>query len=295
MTTSSILDLIGNTPVVELHRFSTNPRVRILAKLEGNNPGGSVKDRPVLYMFKDAEERGVLKPGAQLLEATSGNTGIAMAMIAALRGYRFRAVMAESASIERRKIMKMFGTDIVLTDAAGGTNLAIKIAQQMLAEDPSWINLNQFENRANPRSHEETTGPEMLRDVPGVTHVVAGMGTGGTLAGLSAFMHRQAPHVKVVGVEPIAGSKIQGLRNMAAYTPGIFSFDGLDVTLRMTEDAPAFELARELYRKEGISVGISCGAALWGAMELARTLENGVIVVIFPDRGDRYASTALFE
>jgi cysteine synthase len=183
-------------------------------------------------MFRDAEERGVLKPGAQLLEATSGNTGIAMAMIAVLRGYRFRAVMAESASIERRKVMKMFGTDIVLTDAAGGTNLAIKTAQQMLSEDPSWVNLNQFENSANPRSHEETTGPEILRDVPDVTHVVAGMGTGGTLTGLSAFMHRQTPQVKVVGVEPIAGSKIQGLRNMAAYTPGIFSFDNLDVTLR---------------------------------------------------------------
>ncbi len=295
MTTNSILDLIGNTPVVELHHFSTNPKVRILAKLEGNNPGGSVKDRPVLYMFKDAEERGTLKPGAQLLEATSGNTGIAMAMIAALHGYAFRAVMPESASIERRKVMKMFGTDIVLTDAAGGTNLSIKIAQQMLLENPSWINLNQFENSANPRSHEETTGPEILRDVPDVTHVVAGMGTGGTLAGLSAFTHKQAPQVKVVGVEPIAGSKIQGVRNMAAYTPGIFSFDNLDVTLRMTEDAPAFDLARETYRKEGISVGISCGAALWGVMELARTLESGVIVVIFPDRGDRYASTALFD
>jgi len=246
-------------------------------------------------MFKDAEERGTLKPGAQLLEATSGNTGIAMAMIAALHGYAFRAVMPESASIERRKVMKMFGTDIVLTDAAGGTNLAIKIAQQMLLENPSWVNLNQFENSANPRSHEETTGPEILRDVPDVTHVVAGMGTGGTLAGLSAFTHKQAPRVKVVGVEPIAGSKIQGVRNMAAYTPGIFSFDSLDVTLRMTEDAPAFDIAREIYRKEGISVGISCGAALWGAMELARTLDSGVIVVIFPDRGDRYASTALFE
>ncbi|MCX6084249.1 MAG: pyridoxal-phosphate dependent enzyme [Caldiserica bacterium] len=295
MTTSSMLDLIGNTPVVELRHFSTNPGVRILAKLEGNNPGGSVKDRPVLAMFRDAEERGVLKPGAQLLEATSGNTGIAMAMIAALRGYSFRAIMAESASIERRKVMKMFGADIVLTDAAGGTNLAIKTVQQMLSDDPSWVNLNQFENSANPRSHEETTGPEILRDVPDVTHVVAGMGTGGTLTGLSAFMHRQAPPVKVVGVEPIAGTKIQGLRNMAAYTPSIFSFDSLDVTLRMTEDAPAFGIAREISRKEGISVGISCGAALWGAMELARTLESGVIVVIFPDRGDRYASTALFD
>jgi S-sulfo-L-cysteine synthase (O-acetyl-L-serine-dependent) len=295
MTTNSILDLVGNTPVVELQHFSTNPSVRILAKLEGNNPGGSVKDRPVLYMFREAEERGVLKPGAQLLEATSGNTGIAIAMIAALRGYKFRAVMAESASIERRKVMKMFGTDIVLTDAAGGTNLAIKTAQQMLLEDPSLVNLNQFENAANPRSHAETTGPEILRDVPDVTHVVAGMGTGGTLTGLSSFMHRQAPQVKVIGVEPIAGSKIQGLRNMAAYTPGIFSFDNLDATLRMTEDAPAFGIAREIFRKEGISAGISCGAALWGAMELARTLESGVIVVIFPDRGDRYASTALFD
>jgi cysteine synthase len=295
MTTNSVLDLIGNTPLVELRHFGTNLGVRILAKLEGNNPGGSIKDRAVLTMFRDAEERGVLKPGARLLEATGGNTGIAMAMIAALRGYRFRAIMDESASIERRKVMKMFGADVILTDAAGGTNLAIKTAQQMLSDDPSWVNLNQFENSANPRSHEETTGPEILRDVPDVTHVVAGMGTGGTLTGLSAFMHRQAPQVKVVGVEPIAGSKIQGLRNMAAYTPGIFSFDNLDVTLRMTEDAPAFDIAREIYRKEGISVGISSGAALWGAMELARTMESSVIVVIFPDRGDRYASTALFE
>jgi len=292
MTTNSILDLIGNTPTVELQHFSTNPRVRILAKLEGNNPGGSVKD----LMFKDAEERGRgVEAWSSAAEATSGNTRIAMAMIAALRGYRFRAIMAESASIEHRKVMKMFGTDIVLTDAAGGTNLAIKTMQQMLSEDPSWVNLNQFENSANPRSHAETTGPEILRDVADVTHVVAGMGTGGTLTGLSAFMHRQTPQVKVVGVEPIAGSKIQGLRNMAAYTPGIFSFDNLDVTLRMTDDAPVFDIAREVFRKEGISVGISCGAVLWGAMELARMLESGVIVVIFPDRGDRYASTALFD
>ena len=295
MTTTTILDLVGNTPVVELQHFSTNRAVRILAKLEGNNPGGSVKDRPVLFMFRDAESRGILKPGAKLLEATSGNTGIAMAMIAALRGYAFRAVMAESASIERRKIMRMYGADIVLTDAAGGTNLAIRTVQHILEEDPSWVSLNQFENGANPRSHAETTGPEILRDVPDVTHVVAGMGTGGTLMGLAAFMHREAPHVKVVGVEPIAGTKIQGLRNMAAYTPQIFSFDNLDQTLRMTDDAPAFGIAREIFRKEGISAGISCGAALWGAMELARTLKKGVIVAVFPDRGDRYASTALFE
>lgn len=295
MKSDSVLCLIGNTPVVELQHFNTNPGVRILAKLEGNNPGGSVKDRPVLYMFRDAEGCGILRPGSQILEATSGNTGIAMAMVAALRGYRFQAVMPESTSIERRKVMKMFGADIVLTDAAGGTNLSIRTVAQMLAEDPSWVNLNQFENRANPRSHEETTGPEILRDVPNVTHVVAGMGTGGTLTGLAACMHKHAPQVKVVGVEPIASSKIQGLRNMTAYTPGIFSFNNLDQTLRMTEDAPAFSLARELYHREGVSVGISGGAALWGAMELARTLRCGVIVAVFPDRGDRYVSTALFE
>ncbi len=295
MKTDSILNLIGNTPIVELQHFSTNPDVRILAKLEGNNPGGSIKDRPALYMFREAEKQGILRPGSHLIEATSGNTGIAIAMIASLRGYRFRAVMSESASVERRKVMKMFGTEIVLTDATGGTNLAIKTVQQMVADDPSWINLNQFENRANPLSHEETTGPEILRDVPDVTHVVAGMGTGGTLAGIAAYVHKHAPQVKVVGVEPIADTKIQGLRNMAAYTPGIFHFDNLDETLRMTEDAPAFSIARELYRKEGISVGISSGAAIWGAMELARTLKRGVIVAIFPDRGDRYASTALFE
>jgi len=206
MQTNSVLDLIGSTPVVELQHFAVNPRVRILAKLEGNNPGGSVKDRPALFMINDAEKRGVLKPDVQLVEATSGNTGIALAMIAALRGYRFRAVMPESSSIERRKVLKMYGADIVLTDGAKGTNYAIQVVKQMLREDASLASVDQFENVANPRSHEETTGPEILRDVPDVTHIVAGMGTGGTLMGLVHCMHQKAPHVQVVGVEPIAGS-----------------------------------------------------------------------------------------
>lgn len=292
----SVLDLIGNTPVVELHRFSTNPGVRILAKLEGTNPGGSIKDRPALQMFREAEERGLLKPESTIVEATSGNTGIALAMVAALHGYRFRAVMAETASVERRKLLRMFGADVVLTDGAGGTNLAIETVRHMLQETPSLVNLNQFENEANPRAHEQTTGPEIVRDVPDVTHVVAGMGTGGTLMGIARFMHRAgAFRAQVVGVEPVAGTRIQGLRNMAAYTPGIFAFDRLDETLRMTDDAPAFDLAREVFRAEGISAGISSGAALWGAMELARTLSHGVIVAVFPDRGDRYVSTSLFD
>ncbi len=295
MQADSIINIIGGTPVVELRQFRTNPQVRILAKLEGTNPGGSVKDRPALFMIRDAEGHGILRPGIQLIEATSGNTGIALAMIAAVRGYRFRAVMPESASIERRKVMKAYGADIVLTDGAKGTNYAIQIARQMLEEDRTLVSLDQFENPANPRSHEETTAPEILRDVPDVTHIVAGMGTGGTLMGLAHCMRNRAPHVQVVGVEPIAGSKVQGLRNMAAYTPAIFHVSELAQTLQLTEDAPAFDLARELYRREGISVGISSGAALWGAMELSRTLERGVIVAIFPDRGDRYASTTLFE
>ncbi|HNW83955.1 MAG TPA: cysteine synthase family protein [Candidatus Cryosericum sp.] len=292
----SVLDLIGNTPVVELHHFTTNPGVRILAKLEGTNPGGSIKDRPALQMFREAEERGLLKPESTIVEATSGNTGIALAMVAALHGYRFRAVMAETASVERRKLLRMFGADVVLTDGAGGTNLAIETVRHMLQETPSLVNLNQFENEANPRAHEQTTGPEIVRDVPDVTHVVAGMGTGGTLMGIARFMHRAgASRAQVVGVEPVAGTRIQGLRNMAAYTPGIFAFDRLDETLRMTDDAPAFDLAREVFRAEGISAGISSGAALWGAMELARTLSHGVIVAVFPDRGDRYVSTSLFD
>jgi len=292
----SVLDLIGNTPVVELHHFTTNPGVRILAKLEGTNPGGSIKDRPALQMFREAEERGLLKPESTIVEATSGNMGIALAMVAALHGYRFRAVMAETASVERRKLLRMFGADVVLTDGAGGTNLAIETVRHMLQETPSLVNLNQFENEANPRAHEQTTGPEIVRDVPDVTHVVAGMGTGGTLMGIARFMHRAgASRAQVVGVEPVAGTRIQGLRNMAAYTPGIFAFDRLDETLRMTDDAPAFDLAREVFRAEGISAGISSGAALWGAMELARTLSHGVIVAVFPDRGDRYVSTGLFD
>ena len=292
----SVLDFIGNTPVVELHHFTTNPGVRILAKLEGTNPGGSIKDRPALQMFREAEERGLLKPESTIVEATSGNTGIALAMVAALHGYRFRAVMAETASVERRKLLRMFGADVVLTDGAGGTNLAIETVRHMLQETPSLVNLNQFENEANPRAHEQTTGPEIVRDVPDVTHVVAGMGTGGTLMGIARFMHRAgASRAQVVGVEPVAGTRIQGLRNMAAYTPGIFAFDRLDETLRMTDDAPAFDLAREVFRAEGISAGISSGAALWGAMELARTLSHGVIVAVFPDRGDRYVSTGLFD
>jgi len=292
----SVLDLIGNTPVVELHHFTTNPGVRILAKLEGTNPGGSIKDRPALQMFREAEERGLLKPESTIVEATSGNTGIALAMVAALHGYRFRAVMAETASVERRKLLRMFGADVVLTDGAGGTNLAIETVRHMLQETPSLVNLNQFENEANPRAHEQTTGPEIVRDVPDVTHVVAGMGTGGTLMGIARFMHRAgASRAQVVGVEPVAGTRIQGLRNMAAYTPGIFAFDRLDETLHMTDDAPAFDLAREVFRAEGISAGISSGAALWGAMELARTLSHGVIVAVFPDRGDRYVSTSLFD
>ncbi len=292
----SVLELIGNTPVVELRHFATNPGVRILAKLEGTNPGGSVKDRPALQMFLEAEEHGLLRPESTIVEATSGNTGIALAMVAALRGCRFRAVMADTASIERRKLLKMFGADVVLTDGAGGTNLAIETVRHMLQEDPALVSLNQFENEANPRAHEQTTGPEIMRDVPDVTHVVAGMGTGGTLMGVARFMHRMgASGAKVVGVEPVAGTSIQGLRNMAAYTPGIFAFDRLDETLRMTDDTPAFDLARELFHAEGISAGISSGAALWGAMELARTLPRGVIVAIFPDRGDRYVSTSLFD
>lgn len=296
MNYKTVLDTIGNTPIVELKRYSPNPNVKILAKLEGSNPGGSIKDRIALYMMFDAEKRGLLSKDKIIIEATSGNTGIGIAMICAIMGYKFLAVMPESASIERRKLLKAYGADILLTDGKLGTNYAIEVARKMVKEYPEkYIMLDQFENFANPRAHYETTGFEIVRDVPDITHLVAGMGTGGTLMGTSKRMREFNPDIKIIGVEPKAGSKVQGLRNMSAYTPPIFDKKNLDRVLSLDDDEKAFVLAKDLFKKEGISVGMSAGAALWGAIELAKELDHGVIVIIFPDRGDKYFQTTLFE
>ena len=292
----SILQTIGNTPVVELKRYSLNSKVRIFAKLEGTNPGGSVKDRIALYMINDAIKKGLIKQGKTIIEATSGNTGIGLAMISAILGYKFLAIMPESVSIERRKLLTAYGAEIVLTDGMKGTNYAIQVAHEMVDKNPKkYVMLDQFSNQANVNAHYQTTGKEIIADIPSITHFVAGMGTGGTLMGVGKRLKQFNSKIQIVGVEPVAGSKIQGLRNMAAYNPPIYKESNLDQKLIINEDNIAFELARDLFKKEGISVGISSGAALWGAMEVAKQLKRGVVVTIFPDRGDKYASTALFQ
>jgi cysteine synthase B len=292
----SILDTIGNTPIVELKRYSPNPNVTILAKLEGANPSGSIKDRTALYMMLDAQKRGLLDAGKIIIEATSGNTGLGIAMIAALFGRKFIAVMPENASIERRKLLVAYGAEILLTDGKGGTNYAIEVARTMVKENPDkYIMLNQFENPANVLAHYETTGLEIIRDIPEITHFVAGMGTGGTLMGVGKRLKEYNSNISIVGVEPRAGSAVQGLRNMKAYNPPIFDKGILNRILNLDDDEKAFALARDLFKKEGISVGMSSGAALWGAIQLAKELDHGVIVTIFPDRGDKYLNTKLFE
>ncbi len=293
---SSFVELIGNTPVVEIRHMRPNPRVRIFAKLESRNPGGSVKDRICKAMVEAAERDGLLGPGTDriILEPTSGNTGIGLAMMAAVRGYQFVAVIPESTSVERRKMMAAFGARFILTDGAKGTNWAIEVAHRLLKEDDRYLMLDQFNNPANPQVHYETTGPEVLRDVPEITHFVAGMGTGGTLMGVHRFMREHKPDVAIIGLEPVAGSKIQGLRNMEAYVPSIYHEELLDDKL-MLDDEEAFRVARELARLEGLFVGISSGAAMWGAMKVAERLKEGTLVVIFPDGGEKYMSTPLFD
>lgn len=294
MASKKIVETIGNTPLVELAYFST-PHVKILAKLEGNNPCGSIKDRVAYYLITQAQKKNLLTHDKTILEATSGNTGIALAMLSSVLGYKFTAVMPESVSMERRKLLKAFGADIILTDGPKGTNFAIATAHEMAKENPQYYMLDQFANTANVLAHYETTGEEIIKDAPHITHFVAGMGTGGTLMGAGKKLKEYNKNIQIIGVEPMPFSKIQGLRNMTDYVPPIYNEAQLDHKLLMTEDAPAFELARELFKKEGISVGMSAGAALWGALKVRDSIKQGTIVTVFPDRGDRYASTALFD
>ena len=296
MKNITILQTIGNTPIVELKRYSPSPKVKILAKLEGNNPGGSVKDRIALYMISDARKRRLLSQDKKIIEPTSGNTGIGLAIISAIFGYKFVAVMPESVSIERRKLLAAYGAEIVLTDGEKGTNYAIEVVKKMVAENPKqYVMLDQFSNRANVLAHYETTGLEIVKDVPNITHFVAGMGTGGTLMGVGKRLKELSNKIQIVGIEPMPASKIQELRNMTAYKPPIFDEKKLDSKLAITDDEIAFELARDLFKKEGISVGISSGAALWGAIKVAKSISSGIVVTLFPDKGDKYLSTALFR
>jgi len=293
----SILSAIGNTPLIELTNLNNNSKVRILGKLEGSNPGGSIKDRPAYYMIKKAEESGELTKGKIIIEPTSGNTGIALAMIGAAKGYPVRLFMPECVSTERQRILEAFGAEVVLTPAREGTDGAIRRAHQALNEAPDKYYMpNQFDNENNILSHYETTGPEILSQTKGEIDVfVAGMGTTGTLMGISRYLVEEKPEVKIVGVEPAKGHAIQGLKNMSeSIVPKIYNTKGLDEKI-IVEDGEAFETTRLLVTKEGIFVGMSSGAAVAGALHIAKQMNSGTIVVILPDRGERYLSTTLFR
>jgi len=296
--TMSILSAIGNTPLIELVNLNTRrPKVKIFGKLEGCNPGGSIKDRPAYYMIKKAEESGQLTKDKIILEPTSGNTGIALAMIGAARGYRVKLFMPECVSVERQRILEAFGADVVLTPAKEGTDGAIRRAHAVFnSEKDAYYMPNQFENENNVIAHYETTGPEIFSQTHGEMDVfVAGMGTTGTLMGVGRYLKERNPSVRIVGVEPTEGHTIQGLKNMnESMVPKIYDSKALDEKI-IVEDGEAFEFTRKLVSREGLFVGMSSGAALAGALRVAKEMRSGSIVVILPDRGDRYLSTMLFR
>jgi S-sulfo-L-cysteine synthase (O-acetyl-L-serine-dependent) len=294
---ASILDLIGRTPMVEIRRLNPNPRVKILAKLEGFNPTGSIKDRIALKMIEQAEREGALVPGKTILEPTSGNTGIALAMIAAVKGYSLMIVMSEAVSIERRKMIQAFGAQVTLTDASLGTDGAILKARQLVREFPDkYFMPDQFSNHYNQLAHYETTAQEILAQTGGhLDYFVSALGTSGTLMGVGLALKEKMANVKIVSAHPVRGHYIQGLKNLdEAIVPAIYSAENVDRHI-MIESEDAFELARQTARAEGILVGMSSGAALFAARTIAQEIESGVIVTIFPDRGEKYLSTDLFR
>jgi cysteine synthase B len=289
---------VGNTPLVRLKRIpgagnTANGNV-ILAKLEGNNPAGSVKDRPALSMIVRAEQRGRIKPGDTLIEATSGNTGIALAMVAAMRGYRMVLIMPENQSLERRQSMRAFGAELILTPKSGGMESARDLADRMVAEGKG-VMLDQFANPDNPVAHFETTGPEIWRDTDGkVTHFVSSMGTTGTIMGVSRYLKEKNPKVTIIGCQPEEGSQIAGIRKWPeAYLPKIYDKAAVD-RLEYVSQADAEEMTRRMAKEEGIFAGVSSGGALCVALRVAGSLKNATIVTIVCDRGDRYLSTGVF-
>ena len=293
----SILSAIGNTPLVELTNLNKNPKVKIFGKLEGSNPGGSVKDRPAYYMIKKAEESGQLTKEKTILEPTSGNMGIALAMIGAAKGYQVKLFMPECVSTERCRILEAFGAEVILTSAKEGVDGAIRRAHQVLNQEPDKYYMpNQFTNENNILAHYETTGPEIFSQTKGEIDVfVAGMGTTGTLMGVSRYLKEKKPKVIIVGVEPTEGHTIQGLKNInESIVPKIYNRKELDEKITV-EDGEAFETTRLLATKAGVFVGTSSGAAVEGALRIANKMGSGTIVVILPDRGDRYLSTMLFR
>ncbi|MBW8830719.1 MAG: cysteine synthase CysM [Burkholderiales bacterium] len=294
----TVEDVIGNTPLVRLVRIPGIENEKrgnvVLGKLEGNNPAGSVKDRPAISMIRRAEERGDIKPGDTLIEATSGNTGIALAMAAAIRGYRMLLIMPEDLSIERAQSMKAFGAELILTPRSGGMEYARDLAEQMQRDGKGRV-LDQFANQDNPRVHYETTGPELWRDTKGrITHFVSAMGTTGTITGVSRFLKEKNKDIRVIGAQPNEGSRIPGIRKWPeAYMPKIYDPTWIDETFLVSQ-SDAEEMARRLAREEGLFAGISAAGACWVALELAKKVEDATIVFVVCDRGDRYLSTGVF-
>ncbi len=297
-TYKTLEDAIGHTPLVRLQRLpGADIAARgnvVLGKLEGNNPAGSVKDRPAISMIRRAEERGEIRPGDTLIEATSGNTGIALAMAAAIRGYRMLLIMPEDLSIERAQTMKAFGAELILTPRSGGMEYARDLAEQLQRDGKGRV-LDQFANADNPRVHYETTGPEIWQDTAGrVTHFVSAMGTTGTITGVSRYLKEQSAAVRVIGAQPSEGSRIPGIRKWPeAYLPKIYDPKHVDELVYVSQ-ADAEDMVRRLAREEGLFAGISAAGACWVALQIARKVENATIVFIVCDRGDRYLSTGVF-
>lgn len=297
-TYPTIEDAIGKTPLVALQRIGAQENAArgnvILGKLEGNNPAGSVKDRPALSMIQRAQERGDIQPGDTLIEATSGNTGIALAMAAAIKGYRMVLIMPEDLSIERAQTMKAFGAELILTPKSGGMEYARDLAERMQQEGKGLV-LDQFANGDNPRIHFETTGPEIWQDTHGrVTHFVSAMGTTGTITGVSRYLKQQNPNVRIIGAQPSEGSRIPGIRKWPQeYLPKIYDPSNVDELVYVSQD-DAEDMCRRLAREEGIFAGISAAGACWVAQQISQQVENATIVFIVCDRGDRYLSTGVF-
>lgn len=295
MRYSSLIDAIGNTPLVELHRCSPKPGVRFFAKLEGQNPTGSVKDRIAKYMIEEAERTGALTPDRIVLEPTSGNTGISLAMICRLKGYRLKVVMPDSVSEERTQLLRAFGAEIVYSEGIKGTNGSIVVAQELAASDPEYFMPYQYGNEQNPRAHYETTGPEILRDLPDVDVFVAGLGTGGTLTGVGRYLKERRPGVKVVACVPHPGDLVQGLRSLdEGFIPPVLDESVLDGKI-VVDSRASFAATKELTEKEGIFAGISSGAVLRTAQKVAERLDRGNIVLLFADSGWKYLSTSLWS
>ena len=291
---SSVLDIIGNTPMVDVSSLSPNPRVQILAKLEGQNPGGSVKDRVALSMIEQAEKDGILIPGAILIEPSSGNTGIGLAMVCRMKGYHIKIVLPANVSIERKQLLALWGAEIIESPGSEGSNGAVRMARRLSEEHPEWVFLYQYGNPANPRAHYEGTGPEIWRDVPEVTHFIGGLGTSGTLMGVGRFLKDRNPKVQVWAIEPPSGEMVDGLRNLDdGYIPPVFiDNNGFELLDRKTVVGPrdSIEWTRRLI-EVGIFAGISSGAVMAGAAKCASSIEEGTIVVLLPDGGWKYLST----